>query len=164
MLRDRASVIRIPRGIAADQDNLTAAVRTAVTAGDAATATRLVGALGWYWWMCGHRAEGAELAQAVLALPGLPDGEPLALVYAVAALLSAESSRDMRQASEWFEAAAELAARLRRPVNPIVRLVPPLYRIFQVASAEHQRLERLRINRASPFAKILLPLLLGRRR
>src|SRR5207237_10250925 len=32
----------------------------------------------------------------------------------------------------------------------------------QVSSAEHHRLERLRIDRTSPFAKILLPLLFGR--
>jgi predicted ATPase len=38
-----------------DQDNLHAAVRGAVAAGDTATALGLAGALGWYWWLRGTR-------------------------------------------------------------------------------------------------------------
>ena len=50
------------RKLAEDQDNLHAAIRGAVTAGDADTAVGLVGALGWYWWLRSLKTEGAELA------------------------------------------------------------------------------------------------------
>src|SRR5439155_9079129 len=56
--------------LAADDDNIIAAVRGAIAAGDAATAVRLVAASGWYWWLAGHKAEGAELTAAALAVPG----------------------------------------------------------------------------------------------
>ncbi|MGH3222941.1 MAG: BTAD domain-containing putative transcriptional regulator [Streptosporangiaceae bacterium] len=48
--------------LAEDQDNLHAAIRAAVTDGDADTAVGLVGALGWYWWLRSLKTEGAELA------------------------------------------------------------------------------------------------------
>ena len=43
--------------LAAERDNLHAALRWAVEAGDAALALRLVGALAWYWYLRSARAE-----------------------------------------------------------------------------------------------------------
>ncbi|MFE5557235.1 BTAD domain-containing putative transcriptional regulator [Streptomyces sp. NPDC056544] len=58
--------------LAEEHDNLAAALRGAIAAGDARAAVRLVAAAGWYWWLGGHKAEGAELAARALALP-VPD-------------------------------------------------------------------------------------------
>jgi predicted ATPase/DNA-binding SARP family transcriptional activator len=52
-----------------DLDNLHAALRSAIASGDALGATRLVNAMGFYWWLSGRRAEGTELATEVLAMP-----------------------------------------------------------------------------------------------
>ncbi len=55
--------------LTAEHDNLAAAMRGAIAAGDARAAVRLVAAAGWYWWLGGHKADGAELAARALALP-----------------------------------------------------------------------------------------------
>src|SRR5690606_17846205 len=52
--------------LTAEHENLTAALRWAVGA-DPETALRLVGALGWYWWLGGHRTEAAVRAREALA-------------------------------------------------------------------------------------------------
>jgi predicted ATPase/DNA-binding SARP family transcriptional activator len=60
--------------LAADGDNVSAALRGAIAAGDAEAAVRLVAAAGWYWYLdwalSGRKAEGADLAAAALAMPG----------------------------------------------------------------------------------------------
>src|SRR5262249_30642844 len=58
-----------------DHDNLHVALRGAIAAGDAEPAIRLVAALGWYWWLHGHRAEGMVLAADAVNLPGEVAGE-----------------------------------------------------------------------------------------
>ncbi|MEJ8643349.1 BTAD domain-containing putative transcriptional regulator [Streptomyces sp. MS1.HAVA.3] len=55
--------------LTAEHDNLAAALRGALVAGDARAAVRVVAAAGWYWWLSGHKADGAELAAQALALP-----------------------------------------------------------------------------------------------
>jgi predicted ATPase/DNA-binding SARP family transcriptional activator len=130
-----------------DQDNLHAAIRGAVKAGDADTAVGLVGALGWYWWLRSLKAEGAELAAEALALvpggatprdppeyggaprPPVPPGEPLALAYTVGALLAGDTRRS-ESSVEWFRIATELAARVPGPDNPLLRLVGPISEMF----------------------------------
>jgi predicted ATPase/DNA-binding SARP family transcriptional activator len=119
--------------LASDQDNLHAAIRGAVTAGDADTAAGLVGALGWYWWLRSLKAEGAELAAEAFAIVGEAAGEDgterLALAYTVGALLAGDTSRS-ESALEWFRIATELAARVPVPHNPLLRLVGPIREMF----------------------------------
>src|SRR5690606_32420729 len=67
--------------LATEHDNLTAAMRGALAAEDAAGAMRLAAAAGWYWWLAGHKGEGTELVIAAAALPGEVDDETRALVY-----------------------------------------------------------------------------------
>ena len=126
------------RKLAEDQDNLHAAIRGAVTAGDADTAVGLVGALGWYWWLRSLKTEGAELAAEALAIAGeAPDQdgtdedgtERLALAYTVGALLAGDSSRS-ESALEWFRIATELIATVPVPRNPLLRLVGPIRAMF----------------------------------
>ncbi|MBX6386763.1 MAG: winged helix-turn-helix domain-containing protein [Microbispora sp.] len=76
--------------LSAEHDNLSAALRWACEEAETDLALRLVGGLGWYWWLSGHRLEGAQRSAEALALAG--DGaDPgrLALAHAVHGLLSA---------------------------------------------------------------------------
>jgi hypothetical protein len=71
--------------LAAEHDNLTAALRWAVGAAPE-TAYRLVGALGAYWWLSGRRADVGGAAAALLAhdVPaGLEEEYVAVTVYAV---------------------------------------------------------------------------------
>ncbi len=136
-LRDAEQLTWLDR-LAADHDNLHAAVRHAVAAADATVAVRLVAALGWYWWLRGHRAEGVELAEAVLALPDLPEDEPLATVYTMSALMAIDGAHDKEPALAWFHRAAELAARFPHSANPLLRLVLPLHQVFAVVEVERR--------------------------
>jgi len=56
------------RELAAEQDNLHAALRWAISRRDADTALRFVRALGWYWQLRAQPGEPDELAKAVLRL------------------------------------------------------------------------------------------------
>ena len=114
-----------------DQDNLHTAVRGAVAAGAAATALRLVGALGWYWWLRGHKAEGAELTGEALGVAGEASSEQRAVAYAMGALLAIES-QDNNAALAWFQAAADLATGIPNPENHILRLVGPFQIVFEM--------------------------------
>ncbi|WP_412077450.1 AfsR/SARP family transcriptional regulator [Streptomyces xanthophaeus] len=77
-----------------EHDNLNAAVRGALAAGDARSAVRLVAAAGWYWWISGHKAEGSELAARALAL----------------ATPAAGASADGKAVASFDEASGEAAA------------------------------------------------------
>ncbi|MEV7803338.1 BTAD domain-containing putative transcriptional regulator [Microbispora sp. NPDC088329] len=46
--------------LSAEHDNLSAALRWACEEAEADLALRLVGGLGWYWWLSGQRLEGAQ--------------------------------------------------------------------------------------------------------
>jgi predicted ATPase/DNA-binding SARP family transcriptional activator len=54
--------------LAAETDNMHAALRWALERRDAGTALRFAAALAWYWYLCGQRGDSATLAQAALAL------------------------------------------------------------------------------------------------
>jgi predicted ATPase/DNA-binding SARP family transcriptional activator len=109
-LRRREQVRWLTR-LKAEHDNLHAALRWAIDAGEGAVAVRMCAALGWYWWLRGHRAEGADAAVATLAMPDLPDDGFTAEVYAMAALTSVGTSRDMDQIKSWLNRAQEIRER-----------------------------------------------------
>ena len=54
--------------LAAENDNMHAAMRWATERGDARTALRFGAALAWYWYLCGPRGACAALALAALAV------------------------------------------------------------------------------------------------
>ncbi|MET8836587.1 BTAD domain-containing putative transcriptional regulator [Micromonospora sp. NPDC004540] len=120
------------RRLSADQDNLHAGLRHAIAAGDAPTAVRYAAALGWYWWLTGQRAEGAELADQVLALPGVADAPPAATAVALATAalnLAATHAGDVAVSRERLDRAAELA-RGREHEHPLLRLAGPIAAAF----------------------------------
>ncbi|GIE51136.1 SARP family transcriptional regulator [Amorphoplanes nipponensis] len=118
------------RRLAVEHDNLHAAVRAAVAAGDARTATALTARLGWYWWLRGHRAEGCGLAREVLALTGESEPEDRALAYTYCALNGLEGAATMDEVKGWF-LAAEQAGAGPDARHPVLRLLRPLAAIFQ---------------------------------
>jgi tetratricopeptide (TPR) repeat protein len=116
--------------LTADHDNLYAAVRNATAAGDVRTAIRLVGSLGWYWWLRGHRSDGVELVKGALAIAETsPVGdarEELATAYTVGALLTADGTHEMSLALEWLDAASALVAGDDVPATALLRMLGPL--------------------------------------
>jgi predicted ATPase/DNA-binding SARP family transcriptional activator len=124
--------------LAADHDNLHAALRGAITVGDAAAAVRLAGTLGWYWWLRGHRAEGAELTDLALAVPGGSEDEARAIAYTMGALLVLDSRQDTAAARAWFRRAAEISATLPAPPHPVLRLVLPLELLLGIVEDERR--------------------------
>ncbi|MEV6372374.1 AfsR/SARP family transcriptional regulator [Micromonospora musae] len=112
----------------AEQDNLHAALRWAVGAGEAETAVRFTASLGWYWWLRGQRAEGADLSREVLALAERTDRPlpvaMLATAYAVGAMNLMAGHADLEGTRAWLERAAEWADDASEHV--MLRLIGPM--------------------------------------
>jgi predicted ATPase/DNA-binding SARP family transcriptional activator len=105
-----------------EHDNLAAALRYAIGAGDADTAVRLVAALGWYWVLRGNHFEAADWVAEALALPGADavTRPALATVYAFDAMhhmAIQDFERGRRSASR----AVGLAPAVPHPTITIVR-------------------------------------------
>jgi predicted ATPase/DNA-binding SARP family transcriptional activator len=113
--------------LAADHDNIDAAVRSAVQSQDAATAVRLVAGAGWYWlldwWLRGRKSAGADLAADALALPGPADDTTRAIACMLSALFNLSGNGDEKLAREWFATARKVGA---QNDDPMLRLVEPL--------------------------------------
>ena len=75
--------------LAAEHANCVAALRCALDAGDAPTALRFVGALGWFWLIRDYEREGSEWAAAAgelagdTAPPGLEDAYAVCQMFRV---------------------------------------------------------------------------------
>ncbi|MEC4569762.1 BTAD domain-containing putative transcriptional regulator [Streptomyces virginiae] len=144
--------------LAAEHDNLSAALRGAIAVGDARAAVRLVAAAGWYWWLSGHKADGARLAAQALALPepepgpepagtGLArqggragegrgegrDEESRAVACALAVLFATAGLGDDRQTAELLREGV-LLAEWTGSRHPVVRFLDPLDRILRSAA------------------------------
>ena len=125
-----AEQLRWLRRLGAEHDNLHAAVRGAVEAGDARIAIGLTARLGWYWWLSGHRAEGLALTRDALELAGDSDPEEQALAYTFAALNGIEGTAPMDDVLGWFAEAERLTAGLQTG-HPALRLIDPLATVFR---------------------------------
>ncbi|MDP4501791.1 BTAD domain-containing putative transcriptional regulator [Nonomuraea turcica] len=116
----------------AEHDNISAALRAAIAGGWAEEAMRLVGAAGWYWFLSGHRAEGAELSVAAASLPGEVPDEVRALAYTVVTtFLTSGVGRDQYQAEEWILQAHRVTQRTGSGHHPMLRFVELWKRILQ---------------------------------
>ncbi|TCC32620.1 AfsR/SARP family transcriptional regulator [Kribbella sindirgiensis] len=105
-----------------EHDNIAAAMRAALAAGDAAGSMRLAAAAGWYWWFAGHKIEGSEFLIAAPDLPGEVSDESRAVVYAfVANFMTSGRGRDQFNAADWIRKAADISQRVKSP-HPAVTL------------------------------------------
>ncbi len=118
------------RRLTVEHDNIHASLRAAIEAGDRATAAALVAQVGWYWWLRGHRMEGAVLAAEVAAMPGEADAEDLALAHTFAAINGLEGALPMAAVQEHF-LAAEAHGAGPDAKHPALRLLKPLAAIFE---------------------------------
>ncbi|MFC4589124.1 BTAD domain-containing putative transcriptional regulator [Sphaerisporangium corydalis] len=92
-----------------EHDNISAALRGAIAEGWAEEAMRLAGAVGWYWFLSGHRTEGTELSVAAASLDGEVPDEVRAVAYTVVTMfVTSGAGRDQYQAREWIEEAHRL--------------------------------------------------------
>jgi predicted ATPase/DNA-binding SARP family transcriptional activator len=117
------------RELAAEQDNLHAALRWAIARQDAEVALRFVRALGYYWTLRGQPGEQESLARDVLELRPRERSPLIAEARMVCALVAAGTSWDIQAVQPALAAAvadfAELAGG-EAPVNPIAAMAEPL--------------------------------------
>jgi tetratricopeptide (TPR) repeat protein len=118
----------------AEHENLHQALRVAMATGDSVSALRLVAALGSYWWLAGHRAEGADLAEEVLALPGPVDDHLVAQARAVSALNIIDGNRPFDEIRGWIDETADLAERVGADTSAL-RVIGPLRDMVTAAQA-----------------------------
>jgi predicted ATPase/DNA-binding SARP family transcriptional activator len=126
----------------AEHDNIGAAMRGALAAGEAQPAMRLAAAAGWYWWLGGHRAEGLELIIAATKTPGQVSDDVRAMVYALVVQFLGSGRGDEHQVAEWIHQAYRFSQRSQWR-NPLLGLVAPLERMLEAPDASLSAFEPL---------------------
>ncbi len=112
--------------LAAESDNLHAALRGAIERRDARTALRFGAALAWYWYLCGQRGDCAALARDALALDDAagpwPADRARAEARGVCAVIAASADYAYEPAGELMETAAAAVAADPggRPLHPLL--------------------------------------------
>ncbi len=117
----------------AEHDNIGAAMRGALAAGEAGAAMRLAAGAGWYWWLGGRRTEGLELITAATRTPGEVPDDVRALVYALIVHFVTSGRGDERQAAEWIHEAHRLSGHGHH--HPGVKFIAVLERILHTPEA-----------------------------
>jgi hypothetical protein len=146
----------------AEHDNISAAMRGAITAGDAQAAMRLAAAAGWYWWLGGRRSEGIELMIAATNIPGEVTDDVRAMTYALVVLFVTSGRGDEHQGAEWIHKAYRFSQHSHHR-NPLLGLVAPLERMLQAPDAAVPAFEPL-LDSEDPWVRALARLHLGKMR
>jgi predicted ATPase len=121
------------RELAAEQDNLYAALRLAITRRDADTALRFVRALGWYWMLRGQPGEPEALARDVLVLQARERSPRIAEARIVCALTAAGPSWEIDAVQPALAAAvADYTewAHGEPPSNPVAAMGEPMLALY----------------------------------
>ena len=117
------------RELAAEQDNLYAALRWAITRRDADTALRFIRALGWYWVLRGQPGEPETLARAVLELEPRERSARMAEARMICAMTAAGPSWEIHTVQAALAAAVTEFAELTHgevPAIPIAAMAEPM--------------------------------------
>ncbi|WP_459549187.1 BTAD domain-containing putative transcriptional regulator [Nocardia sp. X0981] len=146
----------------AEHDNISAAMRGALAAGDAAGGLRLAAAAGWYWWLAGYKAEGQELLIAVADEPAEVDDETRALVYGLVAHFLSSGRNDANQVGEWIRKAYRFSGGLRSG-HPARAFIGALDRMLQGPEALPTAFEPL-LTDDDPWVRALARLQMGKMR
>jgi len=146
----------------ADHDNIGAAMRGAIAAGEAQAAMRLAAAAAWYWWLGGRRSEGFELIVAATSIPGEVTDEVRAMVYALVVHFVASGRGDGHEAAEWIHQAYRFSQRSQQS-NPLLGLVTPLERMLQAPGASLSAWESV-LDNEDPWVGAVARLQLGKMR
>ncbi|MCH7232273.1 winged helix-turn-helix domain-containing protein [Glycomyces sp. L485] len=148
--------------LAAEHDNISAAMRGALAAGEAQGAMRLAAAATWYWWLAGHKTEGSELITAATETSGEVTDEIRAMVYMLAvSFLTAGRSSDERQVPELIHKTCELRRSIRSP-DPLLELIVPLEHVLR--GADPLLAWESVLDNEDPWARALARLHLGKTR
>jgi predicted ATPase/DNA-binding SARP family transcriptional activator len=147
----------------AEHDNIGAAMRAALAAGEAQAAMRLAAAAGFYWWLGGHRAEGFELITAATKMSGEVTDDTRAMAYALVVMFVTSGRADEHEAEEWIRKAARLSRRSKGRY-PMLSLVAPLERLLQGPDAFLPAWELLLDDEEDPWVRALAHYQLGKMR
>lgn len=145
-----------------EHDNIGAAMRGAIAAGEAPAAMQLAAGAGWYWWLSGHKAEGVELITAAVDMPGEVADEIRAMVYAFVVLFLSSGRDDEHRAEEWIHEAHRLSQGSQHRY-PALRLIAPLERLLQGPDSFLPAFEPL-LDDEDPWVRGLARLHLGKMR
>lgn len=137
----------------ADHDNLSAALRGAIAAGDAQSALRLAAATGWYWWLGGRRSEGLELLIAAAKMPGEATDDVRAMTYGLVVLFVTSGPGDEHVGAEWIEKGYRFAQKSKTD-NPLLEFAAPLERLLHAPNDAMPAFESL-MDSADPWVRAL---------
>jgi predicted ATPase/DNA-binding SARP family transcriptional activator len=147
----------------ADHDNIAAAMRAALAAGDADGSMRLAAAAGWYWWLAGHKVEGSEFLMAAPQVPGEVSDESRAVVYAfVTTFMTSGRGRDQFDAEDWIRKTAEISRRVKN-LHPAVTMSQALERLLDGPDTFVPAFEAL-LGDDDPWVRALARLQIGKMR
>jgi predicted ATPase/DNA-binding SARP family transcriptional activator len=158
----RAEQLEWAATLEAEHDNIVAAMRGALAAGEAQEAMRLAASAGTYWWLGGYKTEGFELITAATKMPGEVTDEVRATVYAIVVMFVSSGRGDEHQAAEWIRKAYEFSQRSQSS-DPRLGLVGPLERLLQGPEAFLAALEPV-LDHDDPWVRALARLHLGKMR
>jgi tetratricopeptide (TPR) repeat protein len=158
----RAEQVHWLATLSAEHDNITAAMRGALAAGEGHEAMRLAAGAGWYWWLGGHKSEGMELMTAAADLPGEVPDDVRATVYAVVSMFVNSGPSDERQSAEWIHRAYRLSRNVRVE-HPGRALVEAMERLLE-SPAEALSAFEPALGDDDPWVRALARLQLGKMR
>ena len=145
-----------------EHDNIGAAMRGALAAGEAQAAMRLAAAAGWYWWLAGHKTEGIELLTAAISTPGEVTDDIRAVVYALVVHFVSSGRGDENTAAEWIHRAYRFSQRSQSR-DPRLAFVAPLERMLRVPDDFLPAWEAL-LDHEDPWVRALARLQVGKLR
>ncbi len=149
--------------LATEHDNITAAMRGALAAGEAQAAMRLAAGTGWYWWLSGHKTEGVELITAAHGTPGEVTDEIRVVVYAyMVGFASSGRGADQYSAAEWVHKVYDLSQRVRSR-HPAVELAIPLEQLLREPEDPLSAWESM-LDNEDPWVRAMGQLHLGKTR
>ncbi|QLY34144.1 AfsR/SARP family transcriptional regulator [Nocardia huaxiensis] len=148
--------------LGAEHDNIAAAMRGALAAGDGAGALRLAESAGWYWWLAGHKAEGLEFVTAAANSTGEVDDHTRATVYGLVVHFLSAGRNDEQQLAEWIRKAHQLAGDSRGH-HPALSFVGALERLLHGPDQYLPAFESLLAD-DDPWVRALARLQLGKMR
>ncbi|HVX45112.1 MAG TPA: hypothetical protein VHC49_14580, partial [Mycobacteriales bacterium] len=120
----RADQIIWMHRIITEQDNIRAALRLSIDAGDVTTATELAAAMCWFWALRGSHVESGSWFREVLALP-LPEAPPAAravvdICYTINPIVSGYGGIALRPVAEARRLARTLDLRREHPILSMI--------------------------------------------
>ncbi|TDD20781.1 helix-turn-helix domain-containing protein [Kribbella turkmenica] len=148
--------------LGAEHDNIAAAMRGALAAGEAEGAMRLAGAACWYWWLSGHKTEANELLMAATALPGEVPNEVKAVVYSFVVGFVVSGRSDQYEAAEWIHEVYRVSRGVESP-HPAVRFAGAMERLLAAPDTHVPAFEEL-LTDDDPWVRALARLQLGKLR